>query len=167
VLAEYVQSKGAIADGRLKMPAITLLDGISGADVAGPVPPGHPLTLDIDLTADAPLVRCGLLIQVLRSDGLVIFTGMSTLDGLPDFDLQPEDKLHARINFSANVLRGTYIINLQLVDTLRQWGPAIVNGAASFVVSETTRAAGCAELSPSYDITVSSAATSAARTGTP
>jgi ABC-type polysaccharide/polyol phosphate transport system ATPase subunit len=155
VLAEYVASKGAIADPRLKGVVATLSDTTTGAEVAGPVTPGRSLVLDVGLTAEAPLARCGVLIQVVRSDGLIIFTGMSTLDGEPDFDLQPSDHLRARITFSANVLRGTYIINLQLVDSLRQWPPAIVNGIASFVVSETTRAAGCAELLPAYEIAVS------------
>jgi lipopolysaccharide transport system ATP-binding protein len=155
VLAEYVSSKGALADPRLKVIAASLFDAATNIEVAGPVPPARSLVLDIELTAEVQLVRCGVLIQVVRSDGLVIFTGMSTLDGAPDFDLQPSDRLRARINFFANVLRGTYIINVQLVDSLRQWSPAIVNGIASFVVSETTRAAGCAELLPSYEIFVS------------
>jgi hypothetical protein len=46
------------------------------------------------------------------------------------------------------------VINLQLVDKLRQWREAVINGAASFVVSETTRIAGCAELSPTYELSV-------------
>jgi hypothetical protein len=41
------------------------------------------------------------------------------------------------------------------MDRLRQWSPAIVNNVTSFVVNETTRIAGCAEVMPSYDLSVS------------
>ena len=153
VLSEYVSSKGSLADPRLTVLSAALRDEI-GAELAGPVSPGAVLLLDVELAAVVPLVRCGVLIQVVRSDGLVMFTGMSTLDGQPDMDLGPSDRLRARIRFSANVLRGTYIINLQLVDTMRQWEPAVVSGVRSFVVTETTRAAGCAELLPSYELSI-------------
>lgn len=154
VLAEYVSTKSTVADPRLTLVKASLTEARSGTEVERPIQPGTTLVLDVELAATAPLPRCGVLIQVMRSDGLVIFTGMSTVDGLPDFDLQVSDRLRSRITFSANVLRGTYIINLQLVDTLRQWPAAIVNGVRSFVVTETTRIAGCAELSPRYDLSV-------------
>lgn len=153
VLAEYVSSKGAQGDPRLTVLSASISDA-SDNELAGPVSPGAPLVLDIELAAEVELLRCGLLIQVVRSDGLMIFTGMSTLDGLPDIDLQPGDRLRGRITFAANVLRGTYMINVQLVDTLRQWPAAVVSGVRSFVVTETTRVSGCAELQPSYDLSI-------------
>jgi energy-coupling factor transporter ATP-binding protein EcfA2 len=156
VLAEYVSSKGSLADPRLEVHSVSLTDAATDTEVVGPIEPCTSLRLDLELSAAVQLLRCGFLIQVLRSDGLVIFTGMSTLDGLPEINLQPGDRLKARIAFSANVLRGTYIINIQLVDTMRQWSAAIVNGVISFVVSETTRIAGCAEISPSYELTLTS-----------
>ena len=102
-------------------------------------------------------MRCGILIQIVRSDGIVIFTGMSTLDGVPEIDLRLADRLRARIAFRANVLRGTYVINLQLVDTLRQWPEAVISSVRSFVVTETTRIAGTTELLPSYELSVTHA----------
>jgi len=154
VLAEYASSKGALADSRVRVHHVSLSEVVSGAEVHGPVATMTRLNLDAEIEANQDLVRCGLLIQVVRSDGLVIFTGMSTVDGLPEFDLFTGERLKARVAFQANVLRGTYVINLQLVDKLRQWREAVINGAASFVVSETTRIAGCAELSPTYELAV-------------
>lgn len=154
VLAEYASSKGALADARLTVHSATLIDVPGGAEITGPIPPGTHLRLDVELTAVVELPRAGVLLQVVRSDGLVIFTGMSTLDGLPEVHLEPAACLKARIAFSANVLRGTYVVNLQLVDTMRQWPAAIVNGVCSFVVTETTRVAGCSELQPAYDLSV-------------
>jgi lipopolysaccharide transport system ATP-binding protein len=154
VLAEYTSSRGALADDRVTVIGAALRDATTGHEIAGPVHPTAKLSLEVEVAALVELVRCGLLIQVVRSDGLVIFTGMSTIDGLPEFDLSSGDRLSARILFDANVLRGTYVINLQLVDKLRQWREAVINGVRSFVVSETTRVAGCAELRPRYDIKV-------------
>ncbi len=57
-------------------------------EVAEPIVPGASLSLDVELGAEAELPRCGLAIQIVRSDGLVVFTGMSTLDGLPEIDLR-------------------------------------------------------------------------------
>jgi homopolymeric O-antigen transport system ATP-binding protein len=157
VLSEYVSSRGTSSDARLQVLSSTLTEARSGAAVVGPVPPATSLVLDVEVAATTQLVRCGVLIQVVRSDGLVMFTGMSTLDGLDEVNLEPSDRLKARIAFTANVLRGTYIVNLQLVDTMRQWSPAIINSVSSFVVSETTRIAGAAELMPSYELSVSRA----------
>jgi len=157
VLSEYVSSRGTTADPRLTVLRATLTDVRTGGEITGPVPPAALLLLDVEIAATSQFVRCGVLIQVVRSDGLVMFTGMSTLDGLDEVNLEPGDRLRARISFSANVLRGTYIVNLQLVDTMRQWSPAIINSVSSFVVNETTRIAGAAELMPSYELSVSRA----------
>src|SRR5262245_1100530 len=158
VLAEYTSSRGASADERVTMVGAILRDASTGKEVTGPVQPTTKLSLEVELEPVVVLRRCGLLIQVVRSDGLIVFTGMSTIDGLPEFDLSPGDRLSARILFDANVLRGTYVINLQLVDKLRQWREAVIQGVRSFVVSETTRVAGCAELCPTYDIKVAHSA---------
>jgi lipopolysaccharide transport system ATP-binding protein len=155
VLAAYVSSKGSAADPRVVVCNAALLDARRRTEINGPVAPGTLLALEVELSADAPFPRCGVLIQIVRSDGLVMFTGMSTLDGLPDLHLERGDHLRARITFSANMLRGTYIVNLQLVDTMRQWPAALVNGLRSFVVTETTRVAGCTEILPEYELTTS------------
>jgi lipopolysaccharide transport system ATP-binding protein len=154
VLAQYVASRGSVADPRITNSRATLRRSDTGAEVTSPVSPSAVLQLEVELIAGASFPRCGVLLQVVRSDGLVIFTGMSTLDGLAEIDLNAGDHLSARIAFAANVLKGTYVVNLQLVDTMRQWPPAIITGVASFVVTETTRVAGCAELLPSYDLSV-------------
>jgi homopolymeric O-antigen transport system ATP-binding protein len=157
VLSEYVSSRGTTADPRVSVLHVTLKDVSSGGEVDGPVPPAAALLLDVEIAAAAQFVRTGVLIQIVRSDGLVMFTGMSTLDGLDEVNLEPGDCLRARIAFSANVLRGTYIVNLQFVDTMRQWSPAVISNVSTFVVTETTRIAGCAELTPEYQLSVSRA----------
>jgi hypothetical protein len=63
-------------------------------------------------------------------DGLVMFTGMSTLDGLtkstsnPAIVASPDCLLGERS-------RGTYIVNLQFVDTMRQWSPAVISNIST------------------------------------
>ena len=163
VLAEYVSSKGSLADARVTVLEATLRHRDTGAALAGPIPPCAELQLDLELRAEANLPRCGVMLNIMRADGLVIFTGMSTLDGLSESHLQTGDHLTARIVFSANLLRGTYTVNIQLIDTLRQWPAVIIGGVGSFVVAETTRIAGCAEVLPLYELTVARAVRSGAK----
>jgi lipopolysaccharide transport system ATP-binding protein len=153
-LMEYASSKGSMADPRVVVHDAVLRDAGTGEHLRGPVRPATSLALDVELSAVEALPRCGVLIQVVRSDGMVMFTGMSTLDGLAAVDLAPGASLRCQITFLANVLRGTYMINLQLVDTLRQWPEAVISGVQSFVVTETTRVAGTSELLPRYRISV-------------
>ena len=54
-------------------------------------------------------------------------------------------------------------INLNLIDVRRLWSPVVMSGLASFVVHETTRIAGCAELEPRYESVVLSQAPPALR----
>ena len=154
VLSAYTASKGLTADPRVHVLSVALRRRGENEDLSGPIRPADELELHVVLRAEEELVRCGLLIQVMRGDGLVTFTGMSTLDGGEEFNLRAGDKVSATITFVANVLRGTYSINLQLVDAMRQWKEVVVSGVSSFVVSETTRIAGCAELAPKYEVEV-------------
>ena len=146
VLAEYVSTKGLTADPRTTVLSAQIADVIAGTEVRGPVPPGAPLRLEASITAKAEFVRCGVALQIVRSDGLVMFTGMSTIDGGPEITLRAGDRLDLAIAFSANFLRGSYVVNINLVDTLRQWPAAVINGLGAFVVTETTRVAGCADV---------------------
>ncbi len=154
VLAEYVSSKGLTADPRTIVHSSRIVDTTADADVRGPVPPGAPLRLEASITAKTEFVRCGVALQIVRSDGLVMFTGMSTIDGLPEIELRAGDRLDFAIAFVANFLRGSYVVNVNLVDTMRQWPPAVINGLGSFVVTETTRVAGCADVFPTYQMSV-------------
>jgi lipopolysaccharide transport system ATP-binding protein len=158
VLAEYVSTKGLTADPRTVVLSTRITDATTDAEIRGPVPPGAPLRLDASLTAKAEFVRCGVALQIVRSDGLVMFTGMSTIDGCPEVTLRAGDRLDLAIAFSANFLRGSYVVNINLVDTMRQWPPAIINGLGAFVVTETTRVAGCADVFPSYGLAVTPSA---------
>jgi homopolymeric O-antigen transport system ATP-binding protein len=160
VLAEYVSSKAASSDPRLRVGDVRLRRR-DGRVLDEPVPPGTLLTLDVEIGVTEALPRCGVAIQIVRSDGLVMFMGLSTLDGGHDVDLEPGDCLKSSITFSANMLRGTYIVNLHLVDTLRHWPAAVVNGITLFVVTETTRIQGCAEIQPEYQLAVTRGAAAA------
>ena len=101
-----------------------------------------------------PAAACNIGLEVVRNDGLTMFNGSPMIDGRPPIDLEPGTVIRARIHFRANVLRGTYRIMLHLADATKTWPMISVSGLASFVVHETTRVAGCAELEPSYDFEV-------------
>jgi hypothetical protein len=85
-----------------------------------------------------------------------MFQGSPMVDGAPPLDLAAASTLSFTTNFRANLLRGTYRIVLQLLDMNKLWQPIAISGLASFVVHETTRVAGCAEVEPAYELRVAS-----------
>jgi hypothetical protein len=96
------------------------------------------------------LRRAGLALLFHRADGLMVFNGSSMLDGEPPYDLTTGETWHISIRFRTNLLRGTYAISGHLFEEKRQW-PAVELGVlGSFVVAETTRAGGVADLEPRY-----------------
>jgi lipopolysaccharide transport system ATP-binding protein len=151
VTAAYAGGGALPLDPRvvLHQAALTLADG---SPLPTAIAPGERLALRFELGAKEPLPRAGVLLQIVRSDGVAMFAGMSTLDGMEALSLDAGSALGATIDFTPNVLRGTYAVNVQLVDDQRIWSPVILNGMASFVVAETTRAAGCAEVFPRYHL---------------
>jgi ABC-type polysaccharide/polyol phosphate transport system ATPase subunit len=158
VAALYASVDGVASDPRVAVRAFTLREGHQPAALRSPVKPGANLVLDVELEATDTLPRCSLGFEVMRSDGLIVFNGSPMVDGGPTADLTPGARLRFHVEFRANVLRGTYSINLHLSDVQKMWLPIVLSGFGSFVVHETTRVAGCAELEPQYQLTVSTEA---------
>jgi homopolymeric O-antigen transport system ATP-binding protein len=158
VAALYASVEGNVTDPRISVRSFTLSEGHQRAPLGPTVPPRANLALDLEVEANAAMPRCGIGFEVVRSDGLVVFNGSPTVDGHPPLELVPGATLRLSIQFRANVLRGTYSINLHLLDVQKIWKPIVMSGLGSFVVHETTRIAGCAELEPSYAIDVSTGA---------
>ena len=153
VAALYASVEGNVTDARVTVHSCKLT-GSHQAPQKTPVEPGTTLTLDLDVETSVALPRCGVNFEVVRSDGLMVFNGSPMVDGDPPVDLDAGATLRVRVQFRANVLRGTYRINLNLIDVRRLWSPVVMSGLASFVVHETTRIAGCAELEPRYESVV-------------
>jgi lipopolysaccharide transport system ATP-binding protein len=162
VAALYASGEGNVTDPRVTVHSCRLA-GFDQAPLKTPVEPGTKLTLDLDVETSVSLPRCGVNFEVVRSDGLMVFNGSPLVDGDPPVDLEAGSTLRVSIQFRANVLRGTYRINLNLMDIRRLWSPVMMSGLASFVVHETTRLAGCAELEPRYESEVLSQPTTALR----
>jgi lipopolysaccharide transport system ATP-binding protein len=152
VAALYSSITENAVDSRVTVLSCKLSRQGQDAPVAGVVEPSSPLTLDLRLSVGAHLPRTRVGFEVVRNDGLVIFHGTPMADGAPAMHLEPGDELAIRINFSANVLRGTYRISLHLGDTNKLWEQIDIAGLVSFVVHETTRVMGCAELNPRYQL---------------
>jgi hypothetical protein len=72
------------------------------------------------------------------------------VEGTRTLDLTDGMLCSAQIDFRANVLRGTYRIGLRLTEQNREWPPIEMPGLSSFIVHETTRVAGCAEVEATY-----------------
>ncbi len=154
-VADLYSSIGENAvDSRVSVRSCRLSRRGEESAIAGVVAPTTPLTLDLLIAVHEDLPRTRIGFEVVRNDGLVIFYGTPMADREPAMDLLPGQELTIRIQFAANVLRGTYRISLHLSDTNKLWDQIDVSGLVSFVVHETTRVAGCAELTPVYELSV-------------
>lgn len=157
-VADLYSSIGENAvDSRVTVRSCRLARRGEKSGIAGVVAPTTPLTLDLRVAVHVNLPRTRIGFEVVRNDGLVIFHGTPMADGTPEMDLQPGQELAIRIHFVANVVRGTYRISLHLSDTNKLWDQIDVSGLVSFVVHETTRVGGCAELAPDYELSIHSA----------
>jgi len=154
VASLYASPDGQAVDARITMEGVRLTEMARRSPIKKAVEPGTALTLEARLQINAPLPRCRVNFEVIRHDGLIMFSGSPMVDGDPAIDLEPGSSLDVRVHFRANVLRGTYRVVLHLVDMNKLWTPIEISGLASFVVHETTRVAGCAELAPAYELSV-------------
>jgi lipopolysaccharide transport system ATP-binding protein len=150
MVTAYVTTDASSADPRVVVTRVTLSTEDLTEPVIAPVSPGTRLVLDLTIQAVSDLPKAGLALLFHRADGLLVFDGNSMLDGEPPFELAAGRSWHMRVTFRANVLRGTYAISGHLFEERRRW-PAVQLGVlGSFVVAETTRAGGVAELEPRY-----------------
>ena len=157
-VADLYSSIGENAvDSRVTVRSCTLSRRGEDSGIGGVVPPTTPLTLQLRIAVHVDLSRTRIGFEVVRHDGLIMFHGTPMADGAPAMELQAGQEVTMRIDFTANLLRGTYRINVHLSDTNRLWDQIDVAGVVSFVVHETTRVEGCAELTPSYELSVTSA----------
>jgi energy-coupling factor transporter ATP-binding protein EcfA2 len=156
VAALYASPDGQAVDPRVHVEHVRLAERGTFAPLRAAVAPKTALTLDVTFNVRQPLPRCRVGIEIIRQDGLVMFNGSPMVDGEPPIDLEPGASLTVRTHFRANLLRGTYSIVLHVTDTNKLWPPIAVSGLASFVVHETTRVAGVAEVDPVYELRVAS-----------
>ena len=154
VAALYASPEGEAVDARIDLGDVRLTELGQREPLRKDIAPHTALTLHATLTANISLPRCRLGFEIIRNDGLVMFNGSPMVDGAAPVDLEPGMSMTIRIDFRANVLRGTYRVVLHVTDTNNLWPPIAVSGLASFIVHETTRVAGCAEVEPSYELRV-------------
>jgi lipopolysaccharide transport system ATP-binding protein len=158
VAALYASPDGEAVDPRITVSDVRLSEAGAPEPLSRDIAPHAALTLDATITANVPLPRCRVGFEIIRSDGVVMFYGSPMVDGAAPIDLDANMSVALRIQFRANVLRGTYRVVLHVGDTNNLWAPITVSGVAAFVVHETTRIAGCAEVEPAYQLQVTAAA---------
>jgi ABC-type polysaccharide/polyol phosphate transport system ATPase subunit len=151
VLAAYTNLSPASSHDRVRVLRAALRRGASSDALKTPLSPGDQVVLDLEIVSDMPLDRCGLGLQITRSDGLVVFEGASNIAG-PSIDLPPGVPFKCEIRFTANLLRGTYVVAGFLRDRDKIWQPIMLTGLATFIVNETTRLRGCVEVYPEYEM---------------
>jgi ABC-type polysaccharide/polyol phosphate transport system ATPase subunit len=156
--ARYASPDGQAVDARIAVESVQVSERGTFGALKAAVAPGATLTLDARIRINAPLPRCRVEFSIVRNDGLIMFQGSPMVDGDPPLDLDAGSTLSVTTHFRANLLRGTYRIVLQLLDMNNLWQPIAISGLASFVVHETTRVAGCAEVDPAYELRVANIA---------
>jgi len=155
VAALYASPEGEAVDPRISVSGVCLRETMQREPLSKDIAPHASLTLDATITANVALPRCRVGFEIIRNDGLVMFYGSPMVDGAAPIDLEANMSLAFRIQFRANVLRGTYRVVLHVSDTNNLWPPIAISGAASFIVHETTRISGCVEVEPAYELQVS------------
>ena len=163
VAAIYASPQSQAVDSRVDIEFSRLTERGGFTPLKAAVRPGTQLTLETRIRINRPLPQCRADFLIVRDDGLTVFHGSPMVDGDPPFNLEPGEVLSFTTHFTANVLRGTYRIVLNLVDMNKLWQPISISGLAAFVVHETTRVAGCAEVAPVYELRVGDAADEPAR----
>jgi lipopolysaccharide transport system ATP-binding protein len=156
--ARYASPDGQAVDARISIDAVQVSERGTFGALQAAVSPGAVLTLDAKIRVNDALPRCRVEFSIVRNDGMIMFQGSPMVDGAPPLDLVAGSTLSFSTHFRANLLRGTYRILLQLLDMNKLWQPIAISGLASFVVHETTRVAGCAEVEPVYELRVTSTA---------
>jgi len=154
VAALYASAGSEAVDTRITLESLRLSERGSFSPIKSAIAPGTSLVMDATVRANTALPRCRLGFEIIREDGLVMFNGGPMVEGHPAIDLEPGQTFSMRVHFRANVLRGTYRVVLHVLDMNKLWTPIAISGAASFVVHETTRVAGCAEMEAVYEIDV-------------
>ncbi len=156
ILASQATTTGEESDHRVRVTRAALSEVGRSTPLTSAVAPTTGLSLDVELVAVEELPRCEVQLVVRRGDGLLVFDGGSSVDGVDAVDVRAGSTLRFRVEFAANVLRGTYFVSCHLFDHARVWSHIYLGTVSSFVVHETTRAAGCAELSPAFTVEVQS-----------
>jgi hypothetical protein len=154
--ARYASPEGQAVDPRITVESVRVSERGTFGTLKSAVTPGETLTLDARIRVNEPLPRCRVEFSIVRNDGMIMFQGSPMVDGEPPVDLAAGATLSFTTHFRANLLRGTYTILVQLLDINKLWPPIPISGLASFVVHETTRVAGCAEVEPAYELRVAS-----------
>jgi lipopolysaccharide transport system ATP-binding protein len=152
--ARYASPEGQVVDPRIAIESVQVSERGTFGSLKSAVAPGAMMTLDVKIRANTRLSRCRVEFSIVRNDGMIMFQGSPMVDGAAPLELEAGSALTFTTHFRANLLRGTYRIVLQLLDMNKLWEPINISGLASFVVHETTRVAGCAELEPAYELRV-------------
>ena len=152
VTGAYMTPEVKSADPRVTVTELRLSEDGAETKLTEPVRPMARLRLSVSIRAEQMLPRCGMALLVTRSDGLTIFDGSSLAEGVPGVTLEAGTDWRCVIRFKANVLKGTYMVGVVLLDALSRWPAVRLVGLASFVVLETTRWAGCSELEPKFEL---------------
>ena len=154
VTSAYASASTAAGDSRVEVVSARLTAPGQERGLTRAVRPGSDLQLEIELRPKTDLPQCAVGLLVSRSDGVLIFDGTATVEGVAPVHLPAGTRVRYAIRFRANLLRATYFIGISLSDARQTWLPVQLPALSSFVVTDPKRRIGCAELEPRYEVAV-------------
>jgi lipopolysaccharide transport system ATP-binding protein len=149
-IAQYCAGSESAAGerGAVEVSAALHADGLNdaGASVFD-VRPGDGLHLDVslDFRADVDHVTVGIVVWDLTRE-LYVYGASSDVVGIPPFAARPGDARRLTFSFTANLTRGLYAIEVNVIDAAGHRFLAVVRGICHFQVVEQVSYDGIANL---------------------
>jgi hypothetical protein len=157
IIAGYTAGAKSAADPRVAGCTATLVRARDGVPVTAPVAPDEELALRVRVTAAVALPRCLLSLQVTRNDGVEVYDGLATPRGAAHVDVPEGGTLECELRFRPNLVRGTYLLGVTLMEAERHWKNIRIPGLATFVVDERQSWSGFANVSADVQLDVAPA----------
>jgi lipopolysaccharide transport system ATP-binding protein len=158
IIAGYTAGAKSAADARVTGCAATLVHARDGRPVLEPIAPHDELVLQLRVDAAVALPRCQLSLQVTRADGVEVYDGVATPRGAPHVDVPAGGALECAVRFRPNLVRGTYLVGVTLLEAERHWKNLRIPGLATFVVDERQSWSGFAAMDADVRLAVAPAA---------
>jgi lipopolysaccharide transport system ATP-binding protein len=135
IVPHYMAAASAIGSNDASVLSSQISDPDGKASGAS-FPPSRSIMVSCRVRAAHDLPRCGWGVNVIRSDGLIVFDCGSTLEGQSPTTIHAGQVLDLRVALRLNLGKGLYTIVASLYDEQRAW-PTIELGTVGTFMVET------------------------------
>ncbi|HET8650037.1 MAG TPA: ABC transporter ATP-binding protein [Gemmatimonadales bacterium] len=147
MLAAYTSGGGVTTeDKRIGAVRSKVVRAADGEPLMAPIHPGEELRLELEIDAAADLDRTQVSFQVFRSDGMRVYDALCGGPAAPVLHIPAGRTASCEVRFRANLLRGTYMVGVTLLEADRRREHIRLNNLGSFVIDERESWSGVAAL---------------------